>query len=66
MLSAMNSGQAEMRARGWAALQRKTQGDFDFDPDGPEKERADALARIASDLVAEEVSLPPEDLDELL
>ncbi len=66
MLSAMNSAQAQLRARGWAALQKKTGVDFDFDPDGPETQRADALARIASGLVTKEVSLPAEDLDELL
>jgi len=66
-LSAMNSADAETRARGWAVLVRKnlTGGEV-FNPDAPRKERQEVLERIAAAVVPKEPVIPDEDIDELL
>lgn len=66
ILSAMNSREAEVRERGWAALLRKGLGGFEFDPHGDAKAREESLFAISEALVVEEALPPEEDLDELL
>jgi aryl-alcohol dehydrogenase-like predicted oxidoreductase len=65
VLSAMNSPDPAMRARGWAACLRLGLADFCYDPAAGDAPRADALRRIAEAAVQ---TPPPaaEDLDELV
>ena len=66
ILSAMNSADPDMRARGWAAYVRRGLPESGYDPLAPESERAMALSTIAAAIIHEAPDIRPEDLDELL
>lgn len=65
MLSAMNSADPILRARGWAACLRMGIDDSGYDPAASESTRKAALKKIADSSVQAKPATP-EDLDELL
>lgn len=66
VLSAMNSKDPTLRARGWAACLRMGLPDFGYDPSSSEDARTAALKQIAASEVQVKPAPPAEDLDELL
>jgi len=66
ILSAMNSADADVRARGWAAYVRRGLPDLGYDPAEPEAKRVEILERIAREVVAGEPVAREANIEELL
>ena len=66
-LSAMNSVREELRALGWALLQRRGLAvDIQFDFDAPEDTRSRRLAEITAVVMPDEPAEPDDDIDQLI